>query len=148
MCCVSPLSQYQLSSSTLFALEVPITCTRNSSTFFFAADLPLLSHTCCCYWGQYATQWPSCLYLLQGNICFARSAPLFVNLLKFTACCRAAMNVWKLRTDWYDLDTWGMPFALLYSHCDSCKWTNEFTYQLHWSSRRTLWVFSLICRRS
>ena len=28
--------------------------------------------------------WPSCLHLLQGDFCFARSAPLFMDLLEFT----------------------------------------------------------------
>ena len=40
MCHVTPLSQYQLSASTLLALEAPITCTGNTSAFFFAANLP------------------------------------------------------------------------------------------------------------
>jgi hypothetical protein len=83
MCCVAPLSKYQLSASTLFAPEAPITCTRNPSTFVFAVDLPPLSPACCCFWGHSAAQWPSCLHLLHGNFCFARLVPLFVDLLEF-----------------------------------------------------------------
>jgi len=61
-CPVAPLSQYQLHASTMFALEAPIACTRNAPAFFFAADLPPLSPACCCFWGQSAAQWPSCLH--------------------------------------------------------------------------------------
>ena len=84
MCHVAPLSQYQLSASTMLALEAPLTCSGNASAFFFAADLPPLSLACCWFWGHSAAHWPSCLHLLQGNFCFAWSAPLFMDLLEFT----------------------------------------------------------------
>jgi len=54
MCRAVPLSQYQLSAFTLFALEAPFTCPRNATAFFFAADLPTLSPACCCFWGHSA----------------------------------------------------------------------------------------------
>jgi hypothetical protein len=59
------------------------TCTRNPSAFVFAVDLPPLSPACCCFWGHSTAQWLSFLHLLQGNFCFARSVPLFVDLLEF-----------------------------------------------------------------
>ena len=78
LCCTKP------PSSTMLALETPITCTGNASAFFFAADLPPLSLACCCFWGYSAAHQSSCLHLLQGNFCFAWSAPLFMDLLEFT----------------------------------------------------------------
>ena len=83
MCRVEPRSHYQLSASTLLAPEAPITCTGYASTFFFATDLPPLSLACSCFWEHSTAQWPSCLHLSQGNFCFARSAPLFMDLLEF-----------------------------------------------------------------
>ena len=65
---VTPLSQYQLSISTMLALEAPITCTGNASAFFFAANLTPLSPAGCCFWGYSEAQWPSCSHLLQGNL--------------------------------------------------------------------------------
>jgi hypothetical protein len=54
--------------------------------------------------------------------CFAKWAPLFVDLLEVTICCHATLKVWKLRTDRNYLATREMHCALLCCQCGSWKW--------------------------
>ena len=81
---VPQLSQYQMSASTPFALEAPITCNGNASAFFLAADLPTLPQACWCFWGHSAAQQRSFCSCCKEISLFRDQLFFFFFLLEFT----------------------------------------------------------------